>query len=163
MRESMNGVMSPLFWKSDLTGTSVEIMGPLGVNTADKMHAPNTYLFAYGVGAGVVKSVLDHILKNGTPEHVVVMTGSRSEGEILHRDYFDRIPQEYPFVEVRHVISQPNTEGFRVGYIQDHIDGIDFNNADVYTCGQEAACASLVEKIKAQNPTGCTFFIEAFH
>lgn len=163
IRETLNGVMSPLFWKSDLTGTTVDIMGPLGLNTADKMHSPRAYLFAYGVGAGVVKSVLDHIIKKGTAEKVVVMTGSRSEDEILHRDYFDTMAQEHSIIEVRHVISKPAPAGFREGYIQEHLDGIDFNNADIYACGQEAACNSLVEKIKAQNPENCHFFIEAFH
>ena len=138
-------------------------MGPLGLNTADKMHSPRAYLFAYGVGAGVVKSVLDHIIKKGTAEKVVVMTGSRSEDEILHRDYFDTMAQEHSIIEVRHVISKPAPAGFREGYIQEHLDGIDFNNADIYACGQEAACNSLVEKIKAQNPENCHFFIEAFH
>ncbi|QQR64516.1 FAD-dependent oxidoreductase [Candidatus Kaiserbacteria bacterium] len=163
IRETLNGVISPLFWKTDLTGTTLELMGPLGLNTADKMKSPRAYLFAYGVGAGVVKSVLDHVIKKGIAEKIVVMTGSRSEDEILHRDYFDSMAQEHPIIEVRHVISKPATAGFREGYIQDHIDGIDFNNADVYACGQGVACDSLVEKIKAQNPENCHFFIEAFH
>lgn len=163
IRESLKGVMSPLFWKSDMTGATIELMGPLGLNTADKMLSPNAYLFAYGVGAGVVKSVLDHVIEKGIAKKVVVMTGSRAEDEILHRDYFDTMAQEHPFIEVRHVISQPAPTGFREGYIQDHLDGIDFNNADIYACGQEAACNSLVEKIKAQNPENCHFFIEAFH
>ncbi|MFZ2253334.1 MAG: FAD-dependent oxidoreductase [Minisyncoccia bacterium] len=164
IRESLKGVMSPLFWKSDLTGTTIELMGPLGVNTADKMHAPNAYLFAYGVGAGVVKSVLDHVIASGHATKVVVMTGSRSADEILHKEYFDSMAEQYPHIEVRHVISQPEeVSGFRKGYIQDHIDGIDFNNADVYACGQEVACNSLLEKIRVQNPENCNFFIEAFH
>lgn len=163
IRQTLNGVMSPLFWKSDLTDTTLELMGPLGLNTADKMQSERAYLFAYGVGAGVVKSVLDHVIKKGVAEKIVVMTGSRSTDEILHRDYFDTMAQEHPHIEVRHVISQPLEDGFRVGYIQDHLDGIDFNNADVYACGQGVACDSLVEKIKAQNPENCHFFIEAFH
>lgn len=163
IRESLNGVISPLFWKTDLTGTTLELMGPLGLNTADKMQSPRAYLFAYGVGAGVVKSVLDHVIKKGIAEKIVVMTGSRSDNEILHREYFDTMAQEHSIIEVRHVISQPSNNDFRVGYIQDHLDGIDFNNADVYACGQGVACDSLVEKIKAQNPENCHFFIEAFH
>ena len=164
IRESLKGVMSPLFWKSDLTGTTIELMGPLGVNTADKMHAVNAYLFAYGVGAGVVKSILDHVVASGHATRIVIMTGSRSEDEILHKEYFDSMAQQHPHIEVRHVISQPvGGVGFRNGYIQDHLDGIDFNYADVYACGQEIACNSLLEKIRVQNPKNCNFFIEAFH
>ncbi len=164
MRESKNGVLSPLFWEKDLTGTHIELMGPLGVNTGDAMYAPSAYLFAYGVGAGVVKSILDHLIRNGTKKRIVVMTGSRAENEILHREYFDSVAKNYPSVEVRHVLSQPEEgSGFRKGYIQDHLDGIDFNSSDVYACGQEIACTSLVEKISAQKPKHCTFIVEAFH
>lgn len=164
IRESLKGVMSPLFWKNDLTGTTLELMGPMGVNTADKMHAPNAYLFAYGVGAGVIKSILDHVLRLGVAKRVVIMTGSRSSDEILHKEYFDSMSALHAHLEVRHVISQPEeVSGFRKGYIQEHLDDLDFNNADVYACGQEIACNSLVEKIRAQNPKNCNFFIEAFH
>lgn len=164
IRESLQGVMSPVFWKSDQTGVTVELMGPLGLNTADKMHSENVYLFAFGVGAGVVKSLLDHFADRKEVTKIVVMTGSRSEDEILHKDYFDSIAQTHPHIEVRHVVSQPAVKGiFREGYIQDHIGGIDFNNSDVYACGQEVACDGLVAKIKEQNPQNCNFFIEAFH
>jgi glycine betaine catabolism B len=165
IRESLKGVMSPLFWQKDLTGTTIELIGPLGVNTADKMRAERAYLFAYGVGAGVVKSILDHVVAKGIAQKIVIMTGSRSEDEILHKAYFDSMAEKYPHIEVRHAISQPTVADtlLRIGYIQDNIDGIDFNNSDVYVCGQEVACDSLVEKIKSQNPENCNFFIEAFH
>lgn len=164
IRESIKGTMSPLFWTHDQTGTEVELMGPLGLNTANNMHSENVYLFAFGVGAGVVKSLLDYVATRKEVTKIEVMTGSRSEDEILHKEYFDMMAQTHTHIEVRHVISQPAVVGiFREGYIQDHIGGIDFNNADVYACGQEVACDGLVAKIKEQNPEDCNFFIEAFH
>ncbi len=164
IRKSLKGSMSPLFWQKDLTGTKIEVMGPLGINTADTMHAPHAYLFAYGVGTGVVKSILDHVVRQNETTKIIVMTGSRSEDEILHKDYFDTMTRKYPHIEVRHIVSQMREGGvLKKGYIQDHIDDIDFNNADVYACGQEIACNSLVEKIKARSPENCNFLIEAFH
>ncbi len=164
IRHSQHGVMSPVFWQTDQTGASVELMGPLGVNTAEKMHSENVYLFAFGVGAGVVKSLLDHFADKKEVTKIVVMTGSRSEDEILHKEYFDSMASTHQHIEIRHVISQPAVKGiFREGYIQDHIGGIDFNNCDVYACGQEVACDGLVAKIKERNPVNCNFFIEAFH
>jgi ring-1,2-phenylacetyl-CoA epoxidase subunit PaaE len=164
IRHSPDGVMTPVMWSRDMTGETLEIIGPLGFNTGDKMHAKEAYLFGYGVGAGVVKSILDHVLNEGRATTIVVITGSRSEDEILHKEYFDQVKETHPEVEIRYAISQPEVHtGFRKGYIQDNIEGIDFSDADVYACGQEKACTSLVEKIKAQNPTNCSLFIEAFH
>ncbi len=164
IRLSRDGVMSPLFWQEDQTGKTIELMGPLGVNTADKMHAKKICLFGFGVGAGVTKSLLDHFVREERVEHIILMTGSRSEDEILHKDYFDSVALHNTKVEVRHVVSQLSTRGIlRAGYIQDNIDGINFNDVDVYVCGQQVACDQLTEKISAQNPQNCTFFIEAFH
>ncbi len=164
IRLSPNGIMSPVFWQKDLSGETVELMGPLGLNTADKINAEKIILFGFGIGTGVAKSLLDHFVHQEKVKRIILMTGSRSEEDILHRAYFDDVALHDPRVEVRHVVSQPSVQGiFRAGYIQDHIDGIDFKDTDVYVCGQQIACDQLVEKINAQNPRNCSFFIEAFH
>ncbi len=164
IRRSLQGTMTPLFWKKDQTGVTVELMGPLGINTADKMRSKNICLFAFGVGAGVVKSLLDHFAKSTNVSRIIVMTGSRSVEEILYKDYFDRMAEKYAHIEVTYVVSQPELpDVFKKGYIQDHIKNINFNNADVYACGQEVACEALVAKIREGSPLNCHFFIEAFH
>ena len=40
---------------------------------------------------------------------------------------------------------------------------LNFDNADIYICGQEAACTALKSKIESVNPKNSTFFIEDFH
>lgn len=163
LRLSPSGVMTPLFWERNMVGTQLEIMGPLGLNTADKMRHKKVYLFAFGVGAGVVKSLAGHFA-SARDRDLVLVTGSRHEDEILYKDYFDALAAESERVSVLHVVSQPQ-EGSNVpkGYIQDHLSKFNFDNSDVYVCGQEAACSQLVEKIKSTAPADCSFFIEGFH
>lgn len=164
VRLSPDGTMSPSFWKNNLVGTKLDIMGPLGLNTADKMSRAKIYLFAFGIGAGVVKSLADHFSKSDQSREIVIMTGSRSEEEILYKDYFDALATEHKNVKVTYIVSKPSeTSSFKKGYIQNNIEGFNFNKSDVYVCGQEAACNQLVEKIKETNPTDCDFFIEGFH
>lgn len=164
MRLSPEGKMSPLFWKNDLVGEKLELMGPLGLNTAKKMPHEKIYLFAFGVGAGVVKSLAGHFSKSDKARDISIMTGSRSEDEILYKDYFDSLANEHRNVKVSYVISKPpEICSFKKGYLQDNIDGLDFHKSAVYVCGQEAACNALVQKIKATAPTDCDFFIEGFH
>lgn len=163
LRLSPGGTMTPLFWEHDMAGKELELMGPLGLNTADKMQHKKVYLFAFGVGAGVVKSLAAHFAVLGDRE-LVIVTGSRHEDEILYKDYFDGLAAEHESVSVMHVVSQPKERSFAPkGYIQDHLSGFDFNNADVYVCGQEAACTGLVKKVQSTNPTDCVFFVEGFH
>jgi NAD(P)H-flavin reductase len=164
VRLSPAGTMSPLFWKKNLVGEKLELMGPLGLNTAGKMHHRKIYLFAFGIGAGVVKSLAEHFSEQDQDRDISIMTGNRSEEELLYKDYFDTLAANHKNVSVSYVVSKPNEMSpFKKGYIQDNIEGFDFNESDVYICGQEVACDALVQKIKDTNPTDCSFFIEGFH
>ncbi len=163
IRLSLDGKMTPFMWREDLLGREVDIMGPLGLNTASKMQAKKVYLFGFGVGAGVVKSLAAHMLDRDDVEKLVVMTGSRNIGDILHKDYFDEV-QKDGRVTVTYVVSDKDNAGdCPSGYIQDHLDGLDFNDSDVYVCGQKVACDGLLEKVKSTNPENCNFFVEDFH
>ncbi len=164
IRLTPNGKMTPLFWDVNLTGAPVELMGPLGLNTADKMQRKKIFLFGYGIGAGVVKSLADHFSQQPDIEKLVIMTGSRHEEDILYKYYFDDLAKASSRIQTFYTVSQPQSEtGLKKGYIQDHLSEFDFNNADVYVCGQEAACLSLVETVKIKNPINCGFFVEGFH
>ena len=164
IRLSPNGLLTPIFWNKNMTGTHIELMGPLGLNTVDKMKLNKVYLFAFGVGTGVVKSIADHFSKVEKLEKLVIITGSRSEDEILYKEYFNSLAENSDKISVMRVVSKlPEGSNIPRGYIQDHIDGLDFNNSDVYVCGQEKACNDLITKIKSTNPNGCNYFIEGFH
>lgn len=164
IRLSPKGKMTPLFWNTNLIGQKIELMGPLGLNTADKMKKSSLYLFGFGIGAGVVKSLADHFSKKESVDTLVIMTGSRSEEEILYRNYFDKLTQSSPKIKIEYIVSQTqDNSNFKKGYIQNYLEDFDFNNSEVYVCGQENACNELVEKVRKYNPINCDFFIEGFH
>lgn len=164
IRLSPSGTMTPFFWNNEMLGRHVELMGPLGLNTVDKMHSNKVFLFAFGVGGGVVKSISDYFTNIKKVEKLIIMTGSRSEDEILYKDYFNGLANKSKDISILHVVSKVE-EGSNIpkGYIQDHIDGLDFNNSDIYVCGQEVACNDLINKIKLTNHINCNFFVEGFH
>ncbi len=163
IRLTLNGAVTPLFWQEDFTGCKVKVMGPLGLNTADKMFSNKIYLFGFGIGAGVVKALATHHLRNDNLQSLTIITGNRSETEIVHQDYFDGLKNDGR-VTVQYAISDsvPNSLNLK-GYIQDHLFGYDFNNADVYICGQVVACEALKAQVNEYQPVNCAFFVEAFH
>ena len=164
VRLSPNGTMTPLFWKKDMVGERLELMGPLGLNTVDKITQNKIYLFAFGVGTGVVKSIADYFSTQPNIQSLTIITGNKTEDEILHRDFFDTLSKKSHNISVTHVISRgPDDSGLPKGYIQDHIDDLNFSDSDVYVCGQESACNELVEKIKTMHPLNTRYFIEGFH
>ncbi|NCN12161.1 FAD-dependent oxidoreductase [Candidatus Kaiserbacteria bacterium] len=162
IRLSLQGELTPLLWERDFTGETIKLMGPLGLNTADKMQAKKIYLFGFGVGAGVVKSLADHMMRRSELVSLTLVTGNRTIEEILHKDYFDIIATD-PRVTVKYVVSDTNQTIYPDGYIQNHIRDYDFNNADIYICGQGVACNALQTVIANHQPRNCQFFIEDFH
>lgn len=163
IRLSLKGELTPILWDEDFSGKSVKLMGPLGLNTADKMISKKVYLFGFGVGVGVIKSLADHIAKRPDLESLTIVTGNRSIDEILHKDYFDTLAASNSKVKVAYVLSDTTQTQYPVGYIQQHVGAYDFDDADIYMCGQEVACTALETTIKEKGPKDHTFFIEAFH
>lgn len=163
IRLSPKGALTPLMWSEDFTGKTVKLMGPLGLNTADKINAQKIYLFGFGIGAGVVKSLADHLAARPELESLTIMTGNRSTSELLHKDYFDTLAATDPTVSITYVVSDKEQTEYPTGYIQEHIDGYDFDDADVYMCGQKIACDALLQAIETRQPNNCTFFVEDFH
>jgi NAD(P)H-flavin reductase len=164
IRLSPKGMLTPLFWNDSIVGTELELMGPLGLNTADALHSETIFLFGFGIGAGVIKSIAQHVVRRPTLSALTIITGSRSDDDMVHKDFFDTLAENDPRVRVSYVVSSPLANSLHLtGYIQNHLAEYDFTNADVYVCGQEVACAALVETVTAHQPENCHFFIEAFH
>lgn len=162
IRLSLNGELTPILWNKDFTGETVKIMGPLGLNTAGKMHSNKVYLFGFGIGAGVVKSLADHMIRRNKLESLTIVTGNRSVEEILHKDYFDTLKNDEK-VSVQYVVSNKEQTLYPTGYIQEHIGDYNFDDADIYMCGQGVACDALHKTILKTNPQNYNFFIEDFH
>jgi NAD(P)H-flavin reductase len=122
-------------------------MGPLGLNTADKITRPRVFLFAFGIGVSVVKGLVHHLLAQAGTEEVIIVTGSRTEEEILYKDFFESIAREDARVSTRFVLSRPMNESYPyAGYLHEHIADYDFTNATVYICGSTGACARMASR-----------------
>jgi aquacobalamin reductase/NAD(P)H-flavin reductase len=164
IRLTPTGAVTPLFWTTDIVGTEVDLMGPMGLNTADKMAQPNVFLFGFGIGAGVVKSLADHFANKNTTKSLTIITGSRNDTEVVYETYFDILAATHPNVQVTYVVSTASANPkYKTGYIQHHLAAYNFDNSDVYVCGQEKACDDLVNTVKQHNPSNCHFFVEGFH
>ncbi len=154
--------MSIRFWDPDIVGREIEIMGPLGLNTADKITRRRIFLFGFGIGVSVIKSILSAVLVRSEVERITVVTGNRNEEETLYKTYLEDIRARDPRVNLRFVLSRPKDDSYAYrGYIQDHMGEYDFTDASVYICGPNGACYDLKKEILARAPDA-EFFIEAF-
>jgi NAD(P)H-flavin reductase len=161
VRKSIDGKISPMFWDPSIIGKELEIMGPLGMNTVDKITNKKVFLFSFGVGVSVVKSIAKYLLDNDLTDSLIIYMGHRNEEEIIYKEFFDSIVNK---AEIKYILSKPIDDEFpHKGYIQDFIGNLDFSNSSVYICGQDKACQELKEKIMSSNPDNVQFLIEGFH
>ncbi len=123
-----DGIMSPLFWQKDIVGREIKIMGPMGFNTIDKITKSKVFLFAFGIGAGVIKSLAHELDQRSKIEELYVITGNRDEEEILYEDFFNELAKNKK-IKIKHILSKPKNIGYEnTGHIQDFIADFNFTS-----------------------------------
>jgi NAD(P)H-flavin reductase len=154
--------VSPVFWEPGVESLPLTIMGPLGLNTGDKILFPRVFVFAFGIGVSVAKGLIDYLMAREDIEQIYVVTGSRTEEEILYKEFFEEKVQQDSRVSLRFVVSKPGDVTYPyAGHLHDYIDDFNFSNATVYMCGSTQACESLKSAIETRF-TSPQFLIEAF-
>ena len=165
VRKKKDGFLSKTFWDNDILEKEFQIMGPLGKNTSDKITHSKVFLFGFGIGVSVIKSVLSDLLHHDNIKEIYLATGSFNEEEIIYKNLFEEMKEKFPkkLIKTKYILSNSIDENYPyIGYIQKYIDDFDFNNSDIYICGQNIACKSLKKEIKEKNPNDFNFIIESF-
>lgn len=165
VRRVIGGRLSPIFWAPDAVGRAVRVMGPLGKNTASRMRGRKVRLFGFGVGVSAVKALAHRFALDPACEDLLVANGSRTEEEILYREFFEGIHAARPEA-VRppiFAVSSPESPGYPYpGFVQAHLGGVSFDGADVLICGPNVACEALAAAIREGNPRDLNLLIEGF-
>ncbi len=164
VRRVPQGLGSTFFWQPDVVGKTVEVMGPLGRNTSDKLTHNRVFLFGFGIGVSVIKALAHYCVNQPSIRQIVIMTGNRNEEEVLYRAEFEHLAATDRRVVFHPVLSNPlnphTTD--RAGFIQQHVHNFDFTNSSIYLCGQPHACTALQDVIHAQGDAGADMFVESF-
>lgn len=164
VRRLDGGELSPAFWEPDVVGRELDVMGPLGVNTVEKVVAPRVFLFAFGIGAGVVRSLALRLVHEPGVREIAIALGSRDETDEIYGDEFRALAAGNPHVTFRSVFTdrRDGSADARRGFLQANLDGYDFAGATVFACGRTVACDALVAAVKAAGGADARFVVEAF-
>lgn len=163
IRKGSEGGMSERFWDKGIEQVSLDIMGPLGLNTADKITGTKVFLFGFGIGVSVIKGLLPHLLRREDITQITVMTGSRNETELLYKDFFEAAASSDSRLNVSMVLSQPLDPAYPLkGHLQDYVNGLNVSDGSVYICGSKEATESLKAAILSTGHKPREFLLEAF-
>jgi NAD(P)H-flavin reductase len=129
------------------------------------MRGEKVRLFGVGVGVSAAKEVAHRFAADPKCADLFVANGSRTEEEILYRDFFEGIHAARPDAvrAPRFAVTAPDSPSYPYpGYVQAHIADVDFDGADVLICGPVVACEALAAEIRAKNPCDLNLLIESF-
>ena len=133
------------------TGQSIEVQGPLGDFSLNKVHEREIILIGAGSGLAPLKAMAEQAINQHRPR-VSLWYGARHEADIVNPDYFDNLNQRHNNFQWRVSLSQPQDEHWQglTGYIQSHLfDNYlpkhrDISSIDFYLCGPH----TMMEEIR---------------
>lgn len=164
VRHIEDGAISPYFFQPDTVGREVVIMGPLGVNTVDKITRERVILVGFGIGVSVVKALVHTLVESKNVRELIILLGFRNEQEVLYGTFFTKMAARHPHVQTRIVLSSPNNPSTHpyTGYITDHLADIEFSHTSVYLCGKQVAIEAVQHVIHDSGASNVEYHVESF-
>lgn len=143
VREIPGGFVSPYILNGITQGMEVTTTGPLGnFYHHPVFHGDDLVFVAGGSGVAPAMSMIRDIAERNLPFQFHLIYGSRVLDDIILRDALLRLEDDYDFLTVTHVISEPE-EGFagRTGFIDAEVIkelAAPFDGKMFYLCGPPA-------------------------
>ncbi|MBI3090264.1 MAG: hypothetical protein HYY96_06310 [Candidatus Tectomicrobia bacterium] len=132
-------------------GDAVNFRGPLGRFTIQP-ESPRTNLLFIATGTGIspLRSMITHLLANGTKKNVTLLHGLRSEEDVFYSDLFSRLAERHANFTYRPTLSRPKGEwqglvGRCTAHLEHYVDGL--QTTETYMCGNDAMINEVVRKL----------------
>lgn len=115
---------------------NIQVLGPLGDFTIKNKNKDLVFISS-GSGIGPFRSMIKDLLENNFEHNIALITGYRSEEDILYDNEFTQLQEEHENFEYKSALSQPSpTYKGQEGYVQDLIKNLTpSKEADYYLCG----------------------------
>lgn len=117
IKEVEGGKISPLLCRQLNPGDTLEILPPEGRFTAEFGHDHKRNIYLIGAGSGITPliSIARFVLEKEPKSTVILLYGSRSEGQIIFKDELERLADYYKNqIYIYHTLSKPNGSGLGI-------------------------------------------------
>lgn len=126
-----NGLVTPLI--DDLKrGDEIEVLGPMGEFIV-KDFSKNLIFISTGTGIGPFRSIINHLLENDFKNKITLLTGYRTEEEVLYESEFKQLEKQFKNFFYRRILSRSEKE--ENGYVQKLVEKNLFLSSHYYICG----------------------------
>lgn len=145
-------------------GRKLRVEGPHGEFALEEDSSKDILMLANGTGIAPLKSMLAHLLDQGSSRRVRLFFGVRHESDLFYTDVLRGLAAHYPQLEARVCLSQPSAAGWsghsgRISsLIEREVLPSQAATTDVYLCGSRSMIADCQGIL-----LGKGFPAEAFH
>lgn len=141
------GNLTPHLWKMK-EGDRVELMGGLGLFTMENCEKRNVVFIGTGTGIAPLRSMLLDELEKNSEKNFHLIYGVRHPGHHTYEKEFEELEQKHPNFKYTPVVSRPDSQWLgRQGYVQQNLDGIDYQETKAYICGLPEMVDAVKEEL----------------
>jgi Na+-transporting NADH:ubiquinone oxidoreductase subunit F len=134
-------------------GDHLEVEGPYGDFVLDEQSERDAVMIATGTGISPIKSMLLHLLDQGSGRRVRLFFGLRHQSDLFYLDLLRGLEAHYPEFEYEVILSQPDPQrwsgprGRVTDLIDQYLTAEDAASQEVYLCGGRPMIDSCCHKL----------------
>lgn len=153
------GNLTPKLFEKKI-GEEVEIMGPLGLFTLDKLTKQKVVFIGTGTGIAPLKTMIYEILSKEkfkendentytNSKEITLIFGCRFEDEILYRKEFEELEKKHANFKFLPIVSKPSENWTqRTGHVQNNLDSVNILESQFYMCGLPIMVEEVTKKLE---------------
>ncbi len=163
VRNVPNGLMSEYLSVNAKVGEKITYTGPYGSFYLREIVRP-AIMFAGGTGIAPFLSMLQVLEEKGSEHPVRLVFGATNDYDLVSLNKLDELQEKFPWFEYRTVVSNPDIEHERKGYVTGHVESAWLNagDVDIYLCGPVPMVDSVREWLDGEGVNPANFFFEKF-
>ncbi|MDY6774209.1 MAG: FAD-binding oxidoreductase [Candidatus Nanohaloarchaea archaeon] len=143
-------------------GETADVEGPYGSFTTDGTEGPYTFI-AGGIGITPLMSMIRTMHGSGGAEQIRLIYGNRTRDDIVFRDELSEIEENSDWLEVEHVLSEEDAEGFRHGYVdRELLEELVLEDSEIFLCGPPPMMESVRSDLEEMGVDPARIHFERF-
>jgi CDP-4-dehydro-6-deoxyglucose reductase/ferredoxin-NAD(P)+ reductase (naphthalene dioxygenase ferredoxin-specific) len=137
VRRTEGGATSTHVAEKLKVGDHVRVEGPFGTSYLRESHRGPIIAVAGGSGMAPIKSVIEHALQKGLPQHIYFYFGVRTQRDLYLQDHFAALAERHKNLHFTPVLSDGNGAALRQGLVHEAVaaDFDEFDGCKAYLAG----------------------------
>ena len=163
VRNVPNGQMSEYLSENAQVGDKITYTGPYGSFYLRNIVRP-TIMFAGGTGIAPFLSMLQVLEEKGSEHPIRLVFGATNDFDLVALDTLNALQEKYSWFEFRTVVSHPDIDYARKGYVTGHVESewLNAGDVDISLCGPVPMVDSVRDWLASEGVNPVNFFFERF-